>query len=122
MQNLALNFYVPIATNMQLGVSSSYSDLYRNDENAVYPYNIGNVINITGSSARQPGYYYFYYNIEVEVPCINTTNIIETDFIDNRKIIKKIDLLGRNVANGNFQQPIFYIYDNGTVEKKIIID
>ena len=36
-------------------------DLYRNSAGAVYPYNSAS-INITGSNAGSPGYYYFFYN------------------------------------------------------------
>ena len=58
---------------MQLGVSSgalANSGLYRNNAGASYPYGIGSVINITGSSANAAGYYYFFYNIEVGVECL----------------------------------------------------
>ena len=34
--------------------------------------------------------------------------------------MKVIDLLGREIKQTN--QTLFYIYDDGTVEKKIIID
>jgi hypothetical protein len=35
-------------------------DLYRNSSGAVYPYN-SSCINVTGSNAGTPGYYYFFY-------------------------------------------------------------
>ena len=38
----------------------------------------------------------------------------------NRELLKVVDMLGRN-ANGNKNEPLFYIYDDGTVEKRIII-
>tara|TARA_B100002052_G_scaffold189922_1_gene173060 strand:+ start:39612 stop:41903 length:2292 start_codon:yes stop_codon:yes gene_type:complete len=70
-QQLELNFNVPIGIDFQLGISSGGSGLYRNNDGAVYPYNIGSIMNITGSSATSaPDYYYFYYNIEIEVPCV----------------------------------------------------
>jgi hypothetical protein len=37
----------------------------------------------------------------------------------NKELLKVTDLLGRETKQTN--QPLFYIYDNGTVEKKIII-
>ena len=47
--------------------------LYRNNNqgnSSSYPYNIASAINITASSQNAPtGYYYFYYDIEVETPC-----------------------------------------------------
>jgi hypothetical protein len=36
----------------------------------------------------------------------------------NKKLIRTIDLLGRETKN----QPLFYIYDDGTVEKRIVIE
>jgi len=117
-QQLILNFDTPIGSDFQLGISSGNSDLYRNDDNAVYPYNIGSIMSITNSSAGSAGYYYFYYNIEVEVPCESITTEIN-EFYSNRKLIKMVDVLGRK-ANKNTNSPIFYIYDDGSVEKHII--
>jgi len=117
-QQLILNFDTPIGSDFQLGISSGNSDLYRNEDNAVYPYNIGSIMSITNSSAGSAGYYYFYYNIEVEVPCESITTEIN-EFYSNRKLIKMVDVLGRK-ANKNTNSPIFYIYDDGSVEKHII--
>ena len=38
----------------------------------------------------------------------------------NRKLIKIVDVLGRETKQ-SFNTPVFYIYSDGTVEKKIII-
>ena len=119
-QQLILNFDTPIGNDFQLGISSGNSDLYRNDENAVYPYNIGSIMSITNSSAGSAGYYYFYYNIEVEVPCEYITTEIN-EFYSNRKLIKIVDVFGR-ITNSKAKTPLFYIYNNGEVEKKVIID
>jgi len=37
----------------------------------------------------------------------------------NKKLIKIVDILGREIKKTN--QPMFYLYDDGTVEKKIIL-
>ena len=39
----------------------------------------------------------------------------------NKQLIQVIDILGRE-SKGLKNQPLFYIYDDGTVEKKIIIE
>ena len=39
----------------------------------------------------------------------------------NRKLQKVIDILGRE-TKGKKNQPLFYIYDDGTVEKRIVIE
>ena len=69
---LNLEFTLPIQNNMQLGVSAANSDLYRTSSGAVFPYNISDIVSITGTDASA-GYYYFFYDWEVELsPCIST--------------------------------------------------
>jgi N-acetylneuraminic acid mutarotase len=73
-QQINLQFNVPIDDNMQLGVAINALEstgLYRNNSCAEYPYNIGSAIEILSSSADEYpfDYYYFFYNIEVEIPC-----------------------------------------------------
>ena len=122
LQNIILNFEVPVGNNMQLGVSqgSLYnSGLYRNSTGAIFPYDIGPLITITGTSAQSgSSYYYFYYDIEVDVSCGNTTFTSEVLNRD-RKLLKTIDILGRenNIKTNNL---LIFIYDDGTVERKII--
>ena len=50
---------------------------------------------------------------------IGTTDINE--IVKSRTIIKITDLLGRE-TKGTKNQPLFYIYDDGTVEKRIVIE
>ena len=50
---------------------------------------------------------------------IGTTDINE--IINKRKVLKITDLLGRKI-NGMKSQFLFYLYDDGTVRKKIIIE
>ncbi len=74
LQRVYLNLSIPIGNDMQLGVNTgslANVGLYRNQSGALYPYNIGSIIDITGTSATAPGYYYFFYDIEIETPCIS---------------------------------------------------
>ena len=120
-QNIILNFDVPNANGLQLGVSSTNSNLFRNNTGVNYPYNIGDMIIITGSSANQSGYYYyFYYNIEIEAKCLDVNEVFDS-FNNQKNLIKIIDIFGRSSRN-SLNQLLFYIYDDGTVEKKIIIE
>jgi Leucine-rich repeat (LRR) protein len=50
--------------------------------------------------------------------CSGTTDIKEHP--KNKELLKVTDLLGRETKQTN--QPLFYIYDDGTVEKKIILE
>ena len=123
-QTIDLNFNVPIANDMQLGISQGAlqtSGLYRNNSNANYPYDIASAISITSSSANTDpfSYYYFFYDIKVEVLCDDISSGINT-INSNKILIKNIDLLGR--TNNPSNTLLFYMYDDGTVEKKIIIE
>ena len=100
-------------------VVSNNSGLYRNNSGAIFPYNIGGVINITETSASSTGYYYFYYDIEVESICLGVTSIEEKT--NPRNIIKRLDIFGRISKKYN-NKILFYIYDDGTVEKRITIN
>jgi hypothetical protein len=41
---------------------------------------------------------------------------------NKKKLIKIVDVLGRTSTEKQTNTPLFYIYDNGSVEKKIIIE
>jgi hypothetical protein len=49
-----------------------------------------------------------------------STNMIQINN-HNKRLINTIDLLGRN-TKGTKNESLFYIYDDGTVEKKIIFE
>ena len=42
------------------------------------------------------------------------------EYLKNKEVLKVTDLFGRETKQTN--QPLFYIYDDGTVEKKLIIE
>ena len=51
----------------------------------------------------------------------NSSSCITQDNVQNKELIKMIDIFGRE-AQVKKNEPIFYIYDDGTVEKKIVLD
>ena len=51
----------------------------------------------------------------------NSSSFITQDNVQNKELIKMIDIFGRE-AQVKENEPIFYIYDDGTVEKKIVLD
>ena len=71
--------------------------------------------------------YFVYYDASMlEDTCILTYNLTPTVITDinqsgYRKLISIVDVLGRKIK-GTENEPLFYIYDDGTVEKKIIIE
>ena len=58
--------------------------------------------------------------------CILTYNSIQTAILDinvrsNKKLISIFNILGRE-CHGARNEPLFYIYDDGTFEKQIIVE
>ena len=52
---------------------------------------------------------------------VNLTNIQE--FNENKnKLVKVVDYLGKETLFKTRNKPLFYIFDDGKIEKKIIID
>ena len=51
----------------------------------------------------------------------NSTDIITIDLFKTKKIIKIIDVLGRGILPA-INQPAFYLHDDGTVEKRIVLE
>ena len=106
-------------------VQSGNIDLFGafNFDTTWYNYTLSNVI-----SVAYPLTFYFVYLNEslVTDTCILTYNSIPASIGDinessNKKLISIIDFVGREVKAIK-NQPLFYIYDDGTVEKKIIIE
>ena len=60
------------------------------------------------------------FDIDGLIDCNNTSNYIINDF-HKRKILAITDMLGRNIKDEK-NIPLFYHYDDGTVEKKIITE
>ena len=60
------------------------------------------------------------WNYINDLPC-STLSTDDYKGKDTRKLIEIVDVLGRKNKGLN-NQPLFYIYDDGTVEKKIIVE
>ena len=119
-QRIELNFDVPAGNNLQLGIANGNSGLFRNSSGADYPYDIADMITITSSSANDPGYYYFFYDIEVEALCNNPLTSIEPDIISEPKLLRITNLLGQevDVTKG---EVLLYHYDDGSVQKLVLV-
>ena len=131
LNTLYLDFDVPVMNNLELGMNTGNSDLYRNSTGSVYPYTIGNIASITGhNSPNSVPYHYFFYNLRMKENCVSdfaeATAVFMlpslVEYVGNSKqLIKTVDILGRN-AKDTKSEVLFYIYDDGTVDKKIIIE
>ena len=55
--------------------------------------------------------------------CLSNPNLIVESNRDELELIKIVDVLGRDVNRlNNFNTPLFYLYNNGFVEKKMILE
>ena len=61
------------------------------------------------------------YDINGLIGCITTSIMEDNGKNGNKQLIKIVDLLGRESKDLK-TQPLFYIYDDGTVDKRIIIE
>ena len=52
---------------------------------------------------------------------LNTPTGIDSFVVENKRLVKVVDILGRE-NRGDKNKPLLYIYDDGTVEKKIILE
>jgi hypothetical protein len=72
MSVVPVNFSVAAGTDLQLGISGTGGNLYRNSNGAAYPYTLPGVVSIKKSSAGPPNdliYYYFFYDWKVSTSC-----------------------------------------------------
>ncbi len=67
---VTLDFQVPVGTGLQLGLAGGQANnLYRNSGGASYPYSYDGIVQITGNSAGNPAFYYFFYDWEISARC-----------------------------------------------------
>ena len=62
-----------------------------------------------------------FYDGVLTLPCTNVNAVNDVSDLSKARLVKIIDVLGRE-TNPKNNTPLFYIYDNGTVEKRIIIE
>jgi len=89
----------------------------------VYPYTPGpyyyGIAQGSGNLGPQSGHHTIPSNCTSYTG--STTSVISIDKILDRRVINIVDYLGKKTSE-RFNTPLFYIYDDGTVEKKIIIE
>lgn len=59
--------------------------------------------------------------LDIHLPPISTTNVNEINTKQTKKLIKIMDLVGREVEESS-NTPLLYLYDDGSVVKKVIIN
>jgi len=68
-----------------------------------------------------PSFVNYSTNCYLPINCQAVTSVIQQQHSENKILIKNIDLLGRE-TQGTKNEVLFYIYNDGTVEKKITIE
>ena len=61
----------------------------------------------------------YYFSNNCSNFCSSITSLIQ-EHTTNKELLKVTDLLGRETEQAN--QPLLYLYDDGTVEKRIVIE
>jgi len=62
-----------------------------------------------------------FYDGVLPMPCSNINAINDVSTLSKGRLVKIIDVLARETIPKS-NMPLFYIYDDGTVEKRIIIE
>ncbi|MCB0395491.1 MAG: T9SS type A sorting domain-containing protein [Flavobacteriales bacterium] len=71
-QRITLDWTVPAGTGYYMKITGSLVDLYRNNAGASYPYDVSGLVSLTGNNYTDQGYYYFFYDWEVQGPgCVS---------------------------------------------------
>jgi len=92
-----LNFSVPADSNLRLGVTAmTVSGLYRNNNSAIYPYELPGLLSITGASAGA-SYYYYLYDWEILTENVTCTSPRE----EVVAVVESCAALGEDVAFKN---------------------
>lgn len=96
---VTLDFPVPAGLDMRLVATDiSTGGLYRNNNSATYPYEIEDIVSITGASAGA-SYYYFFYDWEI----LTTNSTCESPSVPVNAVVESCAALGENIL---FRQSI----------------
>jgi hypothetical protein len=88
-----LNFSVPEDSNLRLvGKSITTTGLYRNNNSAIYPYDLPGILEITGASAGA-SYYYFFYDWEI----LTTNSTCASEPVAVQAVVQSCAGIGENI-------------------------
>ena len=113
--NLLIDTFPNLNNNNKITISYKYSDPSTNNEVWLYTHKSGHNWGDDGDIIIEQEIWGFFNKMS-----LNTSTSIQENAIKN-KLIKVVDILGRK-AQETQNTLLFYIYDDGTVEKKIIIE
>ncbi|MEC9209840.1 MAG: hypothetical protein VX762_05375, partial [Bacteroidota bacterium] len=112
--NLVIDTFPNINNNNKITISHKYSSTGVDNEVWLYTHQSGHNWGDDGDMVIEQEIWNFFNKMSLN----NSTSIQENSM--KNKLIKVVDILGRE-ENQKRNIPLFYIYDDGTVEKKIIL-
>ena len=110
LNTLQLDFDMPIMNDLELGVSGTGSDLFRNNSGASYPYLLGALASVTGNSSPYAGdtnYHYFFYNLNIQESCLSNFSATNAVFVTPSEV-------------NNFESTYINVYPNPAADKVYI--
>ena len=107
-----------LSTNYESVVWDFGDGYFSFDENAVHTYNAAGNYTITLSALTNDG---CLLDSIFSIVTVVSTTTVEEDNSATKKLIKIIDILGREVVP-NSNQTLFYQFNDGTTEKKIVVE
>ena len=111
-----------LVTNGGSYISTTFvpnSDQWEEEYVNLNPWSGSSSIQIKFEFSGENGNYLYIDNIRLQSP---NSNLFNSNIESKGKLVKVIDLLGREVPNFTKNQILFYIFDNGLVEQKQIIE
>ena len=112
--DLVIDTFPNINNNNKITISHKYSSNFINNEVWLYTHQSGHNWGDDGDIIIEQEIWNFFDKMSLS----NSTSLDENSI--KKKLFKVIDILGRKTKQSN--QILLYIYDDGTVEKKIIIE
>ncbi|MBI5219648.1 MAG: PKD domain-containing protein [Bacteroidia bacterium] len=101
---ITLDFDVPTGTGFRL-VGPMNANMYRNNANLAYPYNITGIASITNAGTTQtPSLttrYYFFYNWEVKLPDCISSRVVANAIITNGVVAGTASASPSSICSGN---------------------
>ena len=113
--DLVIDTFPNLNNNNKITISYKYSALNTNTEVWLYTHKSGHNWGDDGDVVIEEEIWDFFSKMS-----LNQSTFIEENY-PSMSLMKVVDVLGRE-AVGLINMPLFYIYDDGTVEKKIIIE
>lgn len=117
---ISLNFKLNTGFGYRLGLGASTAMLYRNNSGVTFPYTIGSLINITGSSAG-PSQFFFFYNWEVAPDNCSSSPVAVTSTVYTMPTVTSATICSGQTATLVASGASTYLWSTGANTSSIIV-